>query len=277
VLWNALALGDGEALAEAVDLAAALTARVDTSAAPVDYRTFSRATVGDSKALETLIAVVVTLLRRLFPAAIAEPDLEAEEVLSSLGVTRLPQPFLVSGAVTLDGHPFPDMPYIGVPPELAHRLTPARSVDYVLTIENYTSFVRHAVEINAGKNGIVVYTGGFPARVCLAAITALAARAEAPLFHWGDIDAGGLRIFVHLERTLQARGLILKPHLMSTEILRKHGRPGDRPSRRLQSGKAGDSPLAWLWDMMAADNAALRLEQEALDPTTPIFDCKVRI
>jgi hypothetical protein len=118
----------------------------------------------------------------------------------------------------------------------------------------------------------VVYTGGFPARVCLAAIAELATRAGAPVFHWGDIDPGGLRIFVHLERTLQARGLMLKPHLMSTEILRKHGRPGDRPNRRLQLGKAGDSALVSLWDMMAADRAALELEQEALYPTAPIFD-----
>ncbi|WP_370879903.1 Wadjet anti-phage system protein JetD domain-containing protein [Labrys monachus] len=267
--WSLLRPGQSEALSRAVDLAAALARRANAGAAAVDYRTFSRRTVGDSKALELLATAVVDILARLFPDAVPDPDLEAGEVLSSLGVTRLPQPFLASGALTLDGHAFPDMPYVGVPPEIAHRLTPARPVDYVLTIENHTSFVRHAAEINAGKSGLVIYTGGFPARTSLAAMVELAMRAGAPVFHWGDIDPGGLRIFVHLERALRERGLPLMPHLMDAGLLRSHGQPAGRPTRRLPVGKAGDSALGALWDMMAGDPAGLELEQEALDPSAP--------
>lgn len=271
VSWNMLRPGQAEALNDAVDLAVALAGRAtDLTSSVIDYRSFSRRVVGDSKSLEKLATVVVTLLRRLYPELAIDADLDDRDILASLGVERLPQPLLVSGNVSIDGHALGDMPYFGVPPESAHRLTFSRPVVYLLTIENFTSFIRHAREVDDGKAGVVLYTGGFPARAILRAIVDIAHRAQAPVFHWGDIDPGGLRIFVHIERALRERGMSLEPHLMSIDILHRHGRPGDRTARRLSAGKAEASSLASLWDMMAGAGAALELEQEALEPISPL-------
>jgi hypothetical protein len=271
VSWATLRSGQAGALNKAIDLALALGQLANESTvAAADYRSFSNKVVGDSKLLEKLVVPVVTLLRRLLPELIVDPDLETEDIFASLGVTRLPQPFLASGRVTFEGQDLPDMPYFGIPAECAFLLKPRPAVSYILTIENYTSFVRHAREINREKNGIVIYTSGFPARATLAGILAIAERAQAPVYHWGDIDPGGLRIFRHIEEALSGRGLPLHPHLMSWDLLCSHGRAGREPARRLRPGQASTSCLAQLWDAMAHDPDRLALEQEALEPRSPI-------
>jgi Uncharacterized protein conserved in bacteria C-term(DUF2220) len=273
VSWSGLRPGQAQSMNRAVELAVALARQAsEPTSSVIDYRSFSRRAVGDSKSLEKLMTPVANLLRRLFPELISDEDLSPEDVFASLGVARLPQPFLASGRFSFEGAEFPDLPYFGTPPEIAHRLTPLPPVSYILTIENYTSFVRHAREINREKNGVALYTGGFPARAILRTIVDIAERSEAPIFHWGDIDPGGLRIFVHVEQALRQRGMSLRPHLMNSELLRSHGRVEDRTARRLQAGKAQTSALAQLWDAMANDPDPSELEQEALEPQTPALE-----
>jgi hypothetical protein len=274
VSWRSiLKPGQTKQLGQAIDLALALERNADDRAsASIDFRSFSRLVVDDSKALENLDTIVAALMQRLFPEQIAEPDLLPDDLFATFGVTRLTQPLLVSGCLTIDGCALPDMAYIGIPPEEAHRLAPGRKFDYFLTIENYTSFVRHAREMNGGKKGIVIYTSGFPARAILRSMVDLACRSGAPAFHWGDIDPGGLRIYVHLERALRENGIALRPHLMSREWLRARGRAGDGKQRRLRVGGAQDSCIAQLWDAMATDPDALELEQEALEPEFPCWE-----
>lgn len=268
--WSMLRPGQGGDLTQAVDLALALARRASGFPSVIDYRSFSRRAVGDSKSLERLSTSVVAILQRLFPEIVVDSDLDDAEVFASLGVERLPQPLLVSGNFSLNGTVLDGVPYFGIPPESAHLLTFAQPVGYLLTIENFTSFVRHAREIGDGKGGITLYTGGFPARTTLHSIVDIAQRAQAPIFHWGDIDPGGLHIFVHLERALRDRGLSLRPHLMSADILHRYGRPVDKISRRLTVGKAQASAIELLWDKMANSLNALELEQEALEPRSPV-------
>ena len=154
------------------------------------------------------------------------------EALASLGLLRLPQPFLASRPLALDGAPWPPVTYLGLPPDAVSRLTLIRPVDYVLTVENFTSFVRHAREVNQERGGLVLYSGGFPSRGALQAIVHLADRAKAPTFHWGGIDAGGLRVFRYLEAALRARGVMLRAHLMRADLFAEtQGRAGGRRSR----------------------------------------------
>jgi hypothetical protein len=71
-----------------------------------------------------------------------------------------------------------------------------KPVDYIITIENPTSFWRYCTEI--GGCYLALLTDGFPARDVLSSMVHLvkAARSltDAPIYHWGDIDAGGVRI-----------------------------------------------------------------------------------
>jgi len=266
-----LAPHDSEALTRAVALARGLTARLGhADAVPTDFRTFSRAVAGDSKALDRLAPTVAELLRRLAAAAIT-PEMETtEEVIGAFGVTRLPQPLLISAPLVIDGAPLPSgMPYVGVPPESAHRIAFARAPTYVLIIENYTSFVRYAREVNADLAGAVIFSCGFPARPTLDAIVRLSGETTAPIYHWGDIDVGGLRIFLHFERTLAAVGRALQPHLMTGALLQAHGTASSRPGWVRSVRPSVDSALERLCREIESRGLDLELEQEAVTPTAP--------
>lgn len=65
----------------------------------------------------------------------------------------------------------------------------------ILTIENYASFNRQVREIEDGS--LIVYTGGFPAAGVIELLSNVLATVPAvvPFLHWGDVDAGGVRIF----------------------------------------------------------------------------------
>lgn len=271
VSWSGLLPGHIDELVEALALTEALASDKgeERALSSIDYRTFSRRAVGNSKSLERQARLVVHLLRRLHPELGIDEGLDDADVLACLGVERLPQPLLVGGPISLDGVPAPRMPFLGLPPEQVHRLAVAK-IDYILTVENYASFVRHCREVNGQADGLIVYSGGFPARAVLRSIIAVAKSADAPIFHWGDLDPGGLRIFVHLEDALRSVGISLRPHLMDSELLNRLGRMGETSTSTLRHGSAIGSAIGALWDEMAGSTGRRTLEQEELDPARPV-------
>lgn len=262
--------GASRRLIMAIDLAVAMTARLRADdLTQSDFRSFSRAVVGDSKALERLAIAVATLAGRLAPDALS-PEMEtAEEIIGAFGVTRLPQPFLISGPLALDGCELPALPYVGIPPEQALRLSFARAPAYVLIVENFTSFIRHVREVNQDLAGAIVFSGGFPSRPTLKAIVHAARLAGAPTYHWGDIDLGGLRIFIHLERALSAAAMNLQPHLMTEALLRATGLPARRRAWIQAVNPDENSSIHPLWQALASADLGLDLEQEAVAPERP--------
>jgi hypothetical protein len=258
---------DDTGLAAALDLARALYDRAaDVSASPTDFRTFSRAAGTDSKALERLASSVVRLFRRLYPVPEMPVGLDADDALATFGIVRTPQALTLSGPISIESLRLPRLRFYGVPPEQGDALGLAAPVDHVLTIENYTSFVRHAREANDDKSALVIYTAGFPSRAHLRQIVRLAELSGAPIFHWGDIDGGGVRIFCQLERALANRGLALLPHLMNTALLQEHGVPREKQIRPADA-PSPDSAMAKLWDALL--ETGLVLEQESLTPSRP--------
>lgn len=262
-----LAPHDEVGLAAALDLARALHQRaVDTGVLPTDFRTFSRMAGAESKALERLSPAVVRLVRRLYPELEIPHGLDADDLLATFGIVRTPQALTLSGPISIKGQELPKLCFYGVPPEQGDTLGLASPVDHVLLIENYTSFVRYAREVNEDKSALVIYTGGFPSRTHLRQIIRLGEMADAPVYHWGDLDGGGVRIFCYLERALASRGLVLLPHLMDPTLLDQHGvvrekqlRPADAPS--------SDSAMRTLWKALI--DTGLVLEQESLAPRRP--------
>lgn len=268
---QALGLAPGEAkqLATAIALAEALIARMN-DLAPADYRSFARAAVGDSKALERLAPTVAALLRRLRPDAVTIEMETPEEIIGAFGATRLPQPLLISGPLALDGQKLAALSYIGIPAEDIGRLTFADAPAYVLIIENFTSFIRHVREVNGDLAGIVLFSAGFPSRPMLAGVKRLASLSDAPIYHWGDIDLGGLRIFLHLEQALAEVGRRLQPHLMTEALLRSHGAGPRRRGWSREIRPQEDSGVYALWAAIAAAQLDLDLEQEAVAPDRPV-------
>lgn len=230
-----------------------------------DFRTFSRLSVGDSKALERNIRQVSAVISRIFTIEDEQMHLDPEELLASAGIKRMPQPILVHGAVSLEAQPFPAMPYVGIPTDCVGSLHLLAKPDYVLTIENFTSFVRHVREIPRSERALVIYSGGFPSRPTLATIGRLALQARVPTFHWGDMDAGGVRIFRHIERYLEGFGVRLRPHMMDAELLGTVGIALPMHGRSI--GDLKGSAVSELASLIA--ETGLAHEQEEFDPRSP--------
>lgn len=258
---------DGADLSASLNLTLALAIRAeDGGTAPVDYRTFSQLPGTDSKALERLVSTVPRLFERLYPDRAPSIALAPEDWLATLGVLRTPQPMTVSGPISIAGQTLPPLRFYGVPPEQGDQLGIAAQVDYLLTIENYASFVRHVRELNDDRSALIIHTGGFPSRSHLRQIVRLAVKVQAPLYHWGDLDGGGVRIFRHLEQAMAERGLCLLPHLMDASSLYEHGVATDRQLRAADA-PPNESAVRHLWEALVT--SALILEQESLSPQRP--------
>ena len=233
----------------------------------IDHRTFSRRTVKDSKALERWEGRVAQLLKRRNPNLSGD---EPREVMEASGIVRRAHLLQVKGplrvssdALKIDGT---GNVFIGLPWAAVQRAMLAHAVEYVITIENPTSFWRYCTEV-AG-NYLALLTDGFPARDVLSGMIHLVkvARevAAVPVYHWGDIDAGGVRIAAHLE---DAFGVQIELHEMKIELAVKLGTP-------LQSRKGLDrlaerpGEIGELARWLSRDQAKA-LEQEELDPRMP--------
>lgn len=236
----------------------------------IDHRTFSRRTVKDSKALERMEGRIAQLLRRRDPSLVGE---EPREVLEASGIVRRAHLLQVKGPLRLSsdalnvygtGDAFIGLPWLSV-----QQASLAHAVDYVITVENPTSFWRYSVEVEG--NYLALLTDGFPARDVLSSMVHFVRRAlllapDTPVYHWGDIDAGGLRIAAHLE---DAFGTRIRLHQMNVELALAFGSPlqSQKGLERLSMRSDEIGQLArWL-----RSEAARMLEQEELDPTVPSF------
>jgi hypothetical protein len=233
----------------------------------IDHRTFSRRIVRDSKALERSEGRVAQLLKRRSPEIAGE---EPREILEASGIVRRAHLLQVRGPVQIsDGSLRIDgtgQAFIGLPWAAVEHATLNRPVDYIITIENPTSFWRYCTEI--GGDYLALLSDGFPARDVLSSMMHLVSAArgagEPHLYHWGDIDAGGVRIAAHLEDNFAAPTFL---HQMSPALAIDHGsvlqsRKGlDRLIQR--SGDIGELARWLMTDQGRA------LEQEELDPAPP--------
>lgn len=234
----------------------------------IDHRTFSRRAVKDSKALERAEGRVAQLLKRHDSSLSGE---EPREILEACGIVRRAHLLQVKGPLRLSSNALRidgtgDV-FIGLPWSAVQQATLAHSVDYVITIENQTSFWRYSTEVDG--NYLALLTDGFPARDVLSSIrhlvkAACLLRPDTPLYHWGDIDVGGLRIAAHLEDSF---GICVQLHQMNVNLALALGSPlqfrKGLDRLVLRSGAIGEL-ARWL----ASDEAKM-VEQEEFDPKAP--------
>lgn len=223
----------------------------------VPLRTRSARLLKDSKALERVMSKLLAFLRQ---TGRLDPELTRDEALQVLGLEKYPQPLLLAGPLLIDGLSVADWTYAGLPPEAADMLDLAGPANSILTVENLESFNRHVRESRQPAD-IVVYTSGFPSTGTLALLRRLIARSGLDqVWHWGDVDGGGVRIGLYLERSLPVS---VTPHLMSAELARAYGKPA-APLKTLK-GIPPDSSFAPLAAFLSSADAHW-LEQETLDP-----------
>ncbi|WP_046864032.1 Wadjet anti-phage system protein JetD domain-containing protein [Microvirga massiliensis] len=227
----------------------------------LDYRTFSRRIGGASKIVERHEAALLRAVSFVREVPAGKP----REALSAMGLDKVSIPFHVSGPVALEGTPIsPSIPYVAIPHEAAGALSLSRRPRVVLTIENFVSFHRHAIEANRKGEDLVIYTAGQPSLGFRKSMAALLPQvpADVPRFHWSDIDAGGIEVFKTMERMMPG----LRPHLMSRELAETRGSRSDVPITRPRSSLG--SAVASLSDYLSGESP-FTLEQEELDPERP--------
>lgn len=236
----------------------------------IDHRTFSRRVVRDSKTLERNETRIAEILKRIRPDL---ADKEPRKVLRAFGIIRRAHPLFLKGPVSLETDLMTlhgtGPSFVGLPWQSIQDTKLSRPVDYVITIENPTSFWRYCEEVDG--NYLALLTAGFPAHDVLAGMVHLVTEARAlsntTVFHWGDIDAGGVRIAAHLE---DAFGVDLHLHAMDPELALKFGTPVlSRTGLAKLSRRTGDISRLAQW--LNRDDA-LTLEQEELDPTPPFIN-----
>lgn len=233
----------------------------------IDHRTFSRRSVQDSKALERSEGRVAKLLKRWNPSIASD---EPREILAACGIVRRAHPLYVKGPIHISsddmrldgtGELFIGLPWISV-----QHATLRGPVDYIIIIENPTSFWRYCLEVEGTY--LALLSNGFPARDVLAGMihltkTALSIR-KVPLFHWGDIDAGGVLIAAHIEDAL---GISINLHDMSPKLSQDSESPlSSRKGLDRLSDRNGDIGQLARW-LSSANSKSL--EQEELDPREP--------
>lgn len=182
----------------------------------LDYRQFGARFLGDSKLTRSLASPLAAIYRERLELK----EHRVDEVMAQLNLVPLEHPALLRGPLTLcqgEDHIDADItPYIGAPTAFLSDFQLTGNPDYILTIENQSSFNEYTQRFP--RSGLVIYTAGYPTRALQRFYGALVEKttaADTPLYHWGDTDVDGFRILKCLQAAAGARPVV--PHQMDVE------------------------------------------------------------
>jgi len=232
-------------------------------------RTFSARYLSDSKAFERLKSSFCGVWAKY--NGLEEWD--TDELLQTLGLEKEPHPVLLRGPLLLQQKEvISDLscfqPYIGMPRELLGSVIPKHAPAYVLTIENLTSFFRHAREIQ--DDGLILFTNGFPNPDVQKLLNRLDSDLpqSTPFYHWGDTDVDGLRI-LNFIGTLTPNHTI-SSHLMSRNIWQPARLLNDQEIGKASQLRSKNVSISKLLDQLLIEGLPKDFEQENIDPALPL-------
>lgn len=240
----------------------------------LDMRTFSARYLADSKAFEKFKSIFCNVWAKY--NGLEEWD--TEELLQTLGLEKEPHPVLLRGPLLLQQKDvISDLsrfqPYIGVPRELLGSVVPKHAPTYVLTIENLTSFFRHAREIP--DDGLILFTNGFPNPDVQRFLSHLdSVLPQSILFHhWGDTDMDGLRILDFISTLTQNHKI--SPHLMNRHTWQPARSLNDQEKWKAKQLGSKNAFFSKLLDQLLIEGLPKDFEQENIDPASPLL-CSIR-
>ena len=206
------------------DLLRALAA-IAGATQPTLERTLSAQLFGDSKRLEMLRGAIIGVLRRHDPDAASYGD-DQWALLRAHHLDRVPEYVPLAGPLVLETMEYVRLDLAPFAPSMALSAATLRTAAIagctattLVTVENLTSFTELAAI--RPPHVLVVYTGGFASPTVITLLQRIrAAQPTLVLHHWGDLDAGGLRILAHLRTHLGA----VTPLAMDVQTLHEHQR-----------------------------------------------------
>lgn len=253
----------------AVDLTSVISALPGLDA-DMPKRLFSLSLFGDTKHFERHVeSRLLSLLRQHF-----SEDMERdEELLESVGIVQNPAFVYVCGPLrlivndqatetgTLPGG-------IALSQETVRRIVRMEiaGATRIVTIENLTSYHQWITRHGDRQDLLTVYTGGFPSRTVqqfFAKLSKAALLADIPVFHWGDMDVGGIRIFEYMRHQYFPK---LAPLYMNEEIFLRYRDRGIPVSASYLAKIAAlaDDASYWEWAglLRLMERMQIRIEQE---------------
>ncbi|RAU92170.1 Wadjet anti-phage system protein JetD domain-containing protein [Paenibacillus sp. YN15] len=142
-------------------------------------------------------------------------------------------------------------------------------VEHIVTIENLSSY-HQWLRLRQPLRELVIYTGGFPHRILQSFLRSLweslkNSGSSIPVYHWGDIDLGGIQIHHFLQRDCP---FTIYPLFMDDSTLCQFGEP-DLNHREHYQKKAcallqDDRYITWHSVLEVISQSGIKLEQEAI-------------
>lgn len=251
---------------------------IATLCSPTLERVLSIELFEDSKRLEELRAAVTMVLRTHASGASLYDD--DWTLLQAHNIFRPPEYVPIAGPLSLTlketgqnavtGSQLqlePNLPSIALSEDILRNAIVTRCfATALITVENMTSFSE--LLLVRPSSLAVVFTGGFASPSLIMFLRSLrTCRPDLLMFHWGDIDVGGLRILAHLRRHLSN----VSPLCMDIETFEEYqasAQPLTSNDRLGINTLLADSTLAdcflLMHHLMQRD---LKLEQEAIRAT----------
>jgi len=239
-----------------------------------DLRTLSSLLYGSSKRLEKIQGIIIQLYKQYLPSELE--FFNPAEIMEYLGISRFPSPFQIRGDIQIETslgivEVGSCWPYLAIPPDGIISMISSNEPEYILFIENQTTYQRYVREINDA--GWIFYTGGFPSRPWQRLFQMIAALnlSNTQFYHWGDRDVGGYKILRFMQKLINKD---LRPYRMGPN---EHCNTVDKNNviaiKDLLAalGKTSVGALELLYEQLSAmDGQTLPwLEQEHMDMISP--------
>jgi hypothetical protein len=231
----------------------------------MDYRQFGARYLDGSKRLKEIMGPLCALYRE----RLALLDLADKDLLSTLNLVSLSHPVFITGPVVAgNGQHAIDLdvsPYVGIPYSLLEKIRITQAPDYVLTIENLSSFNEYTRNIR--DKAVIIYTAGYPTRHWQAFYQRLVhALPGIPVFHWGDADPHGFQILRTLQRCVPQTSV--QQHLMDQAT----GAAYSKPDIRLLEKLIPTNPTIDALLRNLITNRKWKYEQELIPAQPPSLD-----
>lgn len=219
----------------------------------------------NSKRLETLCKHIDILTAEAFNA----PARHWSEVFGSIGISKEPQPFLIAGTGRLhliDEAICPIVrPFLGVANSAiaGYQGEP----EWLLTIENLTTFHQAARALGTDLQGVVIYTAGMPSPSWGKAYIRILSQLPSStcVYHWGDHDEGGFRIAARIAQFAAQLDRLIKPWSMESSVWESSG----EMASKAQLSSMVRCALKAGWQDLAAELRPVLLEQEGQPLSLP--------
>ncbi len=166
---------------------------LEESSELMNYRQFGARYFGDSKIIDKNMKSVIG---KILKTHYKHNDLNYEDILAEFNLVKMRHPFAVSGPILFEDEEISVnasiRPYIAIPDILFDSAKLTKEPDYLLTIENWSSYFEYTEKIL--DNAIILFTGGYPSRRLQEFYSYLINNTSCDLYHWGDSDPHGFQI-----------------------------------------------------------------------------------